>query len=113
MHQIPSLVRLDVFEVGRHRCSIETCHENTVKVPVGLAALEALARGEVVGHDGALLAVGECGGGRPVPSPLLAMALPALQLLVELFAAPNALGSLRRLLWDRHRSGGLLLVEAR
>src|SRR5215469_4276763 len=106
MHQIPSLVRLDVFEVGRHRCSIETCHENTVKVPVGLAALEALARGEVVGHDGTLFAVGERGGGRPVSASLLPVALPTFQLLVKLLAARNTLSSVRGLCGDRHRSGG-------
>src|SRR5262249_30183075 len=41
------------------------------------------------------------------------MALPALQLLVELLAVRNALSSLRRLWGDRHRSGGPFLAGAR
>src|SRR6516164_4896596 len=41
------------------------------------------------------------------------MALPALQLLVELLTACNSLRSLRRLRRDRHRSSGLFLKEAR
>jgi len=57
MHEVPRLVWFHVVDKRGHGRPIQTGHENAVEVLIGLTALESLAGGKVIGHDGAFLTV--------------------------------------------------------
>src|SRR6266404_5391946 len=91
MHQVPSVFRFDDVRKRRHRRAVEAGHENLIEIMVGCAALEAGAFGKIVGPNRLFVAVRKRGGGGTIAAAFGAMALPAFQLSVELFAMLDAL----------------------
>src|SRR5205814_10255182 len=65
---------------GRHGCTVQTCHEDSVQVLIGFPALELMALSEIVGHDRPILTVRKCRSGRTVTTPFHAVALPGPKL---------------------------------
>ena len=92
--EIPGVVRLDHVSERRHGRAVHAGHEDLVDILVGVAALEArvtLARGEVVGTNRQIFAVGESRGRWTVALPVRTVTLPAFELGEERFAVGNAL----------------------
>ena len=82
-HQVPSLVRLNVVGKRRHRRAVQTCHKYSVEILVGYPAFKLMALCEVIGHDWAVFAIGQCWRGRTIAATFGSVTLPAFQLLEE------------------------------
>src|SRR6266852_2390331 len=90
MYEVPSFVRLEVVEIGRHRCAIEASDEDSVEVLACLPTLKALYRGEVIRHNALLFAVSQSRSRWSIALPSFAVTLPALHLLVQFVATVYA-----------------------
>src|ERR1700676_2586828 len=113
MYEIPGVVRLDHVRERRHGRAVQAGHEDLVDILVGVAALEArvtLSRGEIVGTNRLILAVGEGRGRRTVALPMRTMTLPAFELGEERFAVGNTLHGDRRLGRNLDRVAGFFLL---
>jgi len=112
VNEVPGLSRLQPVHVCWHGRPIQPSHENAVEISVGLSALEACSRAEIVWDNRIVFAVKQCRGRRPVPVPLFTMTLEAFQRLVHLLAALDAIGCDRRLGGDLDRRIRLFFLEA-
>src|SRR5580658_450012 len=115
MNQIPGIVQLNHVREGRHGRAIHTGHEDLVDILVGNAALETRivsARGEVVGADRIVLAVGERGGGRAVTLAVRTVTFPAFQFRKQSLAVGNALDGDRRLGRNRDWRAGFFMLPS-
>jgi len=112
VNEVPGLIRFQPVHVCRHGRPVQPSHENAVEISVGLSALEAGSRAEVVGDNRIVLAVTQCRRRRSVPVPLFTVTLEAFQRFVHFFAALDAIGRDRRLGRNLDRGIRLLFLEA-
>ena len=83
MHQIPSVVGLNVVGERGHRGAVHAGHENLIDIGICGTAFESGVSpsvAEIVRADRLILAVGEGRGRRAISFALRAVALPAFQL---------------------------------
>src|SRR5882672_1567057 len=113
VHQIPSLFGFDVVRKRGHGRSVKPRHKNTVEILVGRAALEPLARREIVRPNRISLGVGKCQGGGAIPAAFGSMALPALYFVKQLPPMQNALDGRRGFWRNGDRCAGLLGLPSR
>src|SRR5579872_2825661 len=112
-HQVPGLIRLDVVRERRHRGAVQTCHEDSVDVLIGAAALRPRTFRKVIGNDRTAKIIRQGGGRWAIAHALNAVTLPALHLAEDLFTIFDSVGSDLGLRGNLDGSSGLLFLPTR